>query len=99
MVVNNFKWIEPSKIKNSPRVQTKYEQVNRKQRVAAIDIKTDQIVYIFDNVIAAARAILQLDYNDIKHDNDTIRYAASKIGKAINSYHKECLNYYWKYIY
>ena len=95
----NFKWIEPATIKNSPRVKVKYESIEYKNRIAAVSIDTDQIAYIFDNVIAAARDILKIDYKDIECGQDTIQYAACKIAEAVNDYHKECLGYWWKKIY
>lgn len=95
----NLKWIEPTEVQNSPRVKTKYESLTYTRRVAAVNIETDQIINIFDNVMKAARVTLSYYYSEIQCNEDTVRYAAKKIAEAAEIYHKECLGFYWKYIY
>lgn len=70
----SFIWTEPTEIQN------------KGTRVAAVDVHTEMIRHIFNNVIDASTML-----------TGSSGYAKA-IGEALHTYHKNVLGYYWKNI-
>lgn len=87
-----FAWAEPI-TKHSPLAPGDHPQ-----KVAEVDIVTDQVVKIYVTTIDAAKRILNTQYFPFTPSIELVQEVATNIADAASCYHKKYLDSYWRWI-